>query len=48
MVLDVLGDAVNFVLGLVDFNLGVGAGYGVNFSILLFLFEDGSFPDADG
>ena len=48
MVLDVFGDAVDFILGFVDFDLGVGAGDGVDFSILLFLFEYRSFPDADG
>ena len=48
MVIDVLGDPVNLVLGFVNFDLWVGTGNRVYFSALLFLFEDGPFADTDG
>lgn len=47
VVLDVLGDSVHLVLGLVDLDHGVGAGDGVDLSCLLLLLEDGPFSDAD-
>lgn len=46
MVLDVFGYPIDFVLGLVDLNLWIGAGYGVDLAALLFFFEDGAFADA--
>ena len=48
VILDVLGDSVDFELGLVDSDLRVGAGDGVYFSALFLLLEDGSLADADG
>lgn len=45
MIFHVLGYAVDFVLGLVDFDLRVGARDRVDFSALFFLLEDGSLPD---
>ena len=48
MVLDVLGDTVNLVLGLVDFYLGVSCRDGVDLSIGLFLFEYGTLSYANG
>lgn len=47
VVFDVLGDAVDLVLGFVDLDLRVGAGDGVDFSALLLLLEDGALADAD-
>lgn len=48
VILDVFGDSVHFVLGFMDFDLGVGAGDGVYLSALFLFFEDGSLPYADG
>lgn len=48
MILDVLGDSIDFELGLVDSDLRVGAGDGVYFPALLLLLEDWSLADADG
>jgi hypothetical protein len=48
VVLDVLGDAVDLVLGLVDLDLRVGAGNGVDLASDLLLLEDGPLPDAHG
>ena len=47
MIFDVFGDAIYFVFGLVYFDLWVGAGYGIDFSVLLFFFEDGPFSNTD-
>lgn len=47
MVFDVFGDSVDFVLGLVDFDLWIRAGDGIDFSTLFLLLEDGAFSDAD-
>ena len=48
VILDVFCDAVDFVLGFVDSDLRVGGWDGVDLAALFFLFEDGSFSDADG
>ncbi len=47
MILDILGDTINLVLGLMDLNLGISARNGVYFTILLLFFEDWSFPDTN-
>ena len=47
MVLYVLGQPINLVFGLVNLDLGIGAGYGVDLSILLLFFENGPFSNAD-
>lgn len=46
MIFDVFGDSIYFVFWLVDFYLRVGAGDGIDFSVLLFFFEDRPFSDA--
>ena len=46
-VLDVLGDAVDLVLRLMDSNLGVRYGDHVDFAIGRFLLKQRSLPDAD-
>jgi hypothetical protein len=48
VVLHVLGDAVHLVLGLVDLDLRVGAGDGVDLAAHLLLLEDGALADTDG
>jgi len=47
VVLDVLGDAVDLVLGLMDLDLRVSTGYGVDLTTLLLFFEYGSLPHTD-
>ncbi len=47
MILYIFGNSVYFVFGLVYFDLRVGTTDGVDFSIDLLFFEDGSLPDAD-
>jgi hypothetical protein len=47
MVLDILSDAINLELGLMNPDLGIGCRYRVDFSTGLFLLEDGSFADTD-
>lgn len=46
MILDILGDSIDSVLGLMNFDLWVGAGDGVDFPSLFFLFEDGPLTNA--
>jgi hypothetical protein len=47
VVFDILGDAVDFILGLMHFYLRISARYGIDFSTLLLFFEDRSFTDTD-
>ncbi len=47
MVFNILGDTVDFKLGLMNSDLRVGSGDGIYFAVSLFLLEDGSFADAD-
>lgn len=46
MVLDIFGDAVDFILGLMDLDLGVGTADGIYFAVLLLFFKNGPFPHA--
>lgn len=48
MVFDIFSDAVDFVLGLMHFDLRISARNGIDFSTLLLFFEDGSFADTNG
>lgn len=47
MILYILGDSIDFVLGLVNLDLRVGARDRVDFPALFFLLEDGPLPDTD-
>ena len=47
MIFNVFGNAINLVLGFVDFDLGIGTRYGINLSILFFFFEDGALADTN-
>ncbi len=47
MVLDVFGDSIDFVLRLMNFDLWIRAGYGIDLSTLFLFFEDGAFANTD-
>ena len=48
MVFNVLGDTVDLVFGLMDFDLWIGCRNGIDLAVDFLLFEDGSFSDIDG
>ena len=48
MVLNIFGNAVDFVFGLMYFYLRIGSWDGINLSIHFLLFKNGSFSDVDG
>lgn len=47
MILNILCNAIDFILGLDDFNLRVGAGHGINLTALLLFFKYRSLSDTD-
>ena len=48
VVFNVFGDSIDPILGLVDFDLRIGTGNGIDLSICFLLFKNGSFADTDG
>ena len=47
VILDVFGDAIHLVLGLVHFDLRIGRRDRVDLSVFLLFLEDGSLPHTD-
>ena len=47
MVFNIFSDTINLIFRLMNFDLGVGTTDRIDFSVLLFFFKDGAFPDTD-
>ena len=47
VIFDVLGDSIDPILRLMDFDLRIGTGNGIDLSVCLLLFENWSLPDTD-